>query len=359
MAPRRQLGWCVAWNPREAAAGPSGVPGEPTLLAVVDARFDGALPTAAAGTDVRILDLATGEETVTVPLPGDVVSIAPVGESVVAVAVGMDGAFSVTRARLAGGYLWTARTPFSTVGQAAVPALDVSVVDGVVHLLTFDGVPVAAFDLGTGSALEPGDGGLPSPAGRMVLADGGRAETLVTTQRMADGRYYLGEPVVAVTGPDGAVRFRADGWLLVPEFSDDAAPDRLLVARIGDGPPELAALDTQTGVVAWSAPEPVLGLRLLLGGVLVHESRGVVALDVGSGERLWQFEALVGVPGRPVTDGARLLVAGAGDGGASLVALDLRTGAPAWSVPAPAVTGLVAVPGGVVVSTPGGLIGYR
>lgn len=352
-------GWCRAWNPRDAAARPPTVPSDPTLLAVVDARFDGALPTGAAGTDVRVLDLATGQERATLLFPGDVVSIEPVGESVVAVAVGMDGAFSVARASLAGGSLWTAPTPFSTVGQAAVPALDVSVVDGVVFLLTFDGVPVAAFDLETGAALEPGDGGLPSPAGRLALADGGRAETLVTTQRMADGRYYLGEPVVAVTGPDGAVRFRADGRLLVPEFSDDAAPERLLVAGTGDGASGFAALDVGTGEVAWSAPEPVLGLRLLVGGVLVHESLGVVALDLSSGERLWQYEASIRVPGRPVTDGTRVLVVGAGDGGRSLVALDLRTGAEAWSVPTPAVTGLDAVPGGVVVSTRDGLIGYR
>lgn len=352
-------GWCRAWNPRDAAAGPPTVPSDPTLLAVVDARFDGALPTGAAGTDVRVLDLATGEERATLLFPGDVVSIEPVGESVVAVTVGMDGVFSVARGRFVGGSLWAAATPFSTVGQAAVPALDVAVVDDVVYLLTFEGVPVAAFDLETGAVLEPGDAGLPSPAGRMVLPDGGRAETLVSAQQMADGRYYLGEPVVVVTDPDGTVRFRADGRLRVPEYSDDTAPDRLLVARTGDRGPEVVALDAETGEVAWWAPEPMLGLRLQVGGVLVHESRGVVALDASSGERLWQYEALIGVPGRPVTDGRRILVAGEGEGGRSLVALDLRTGAEVWSVPAPAVDGVEAVPGGVVVSTPDGLIGYR
>lgn len=352
-------GWCRAWDPGDPGAGPSAASSGPTLLAVVDARFDGALPTGAAGTDVRVLDLATGQERAVLLFPGDVVSIEPVGESVVAVAVGMDGAFAVTRTDLAGRSAWTARTPFSTVGQAAVPALDVAVVEGVVSLLTFDGVPVAAFDLETGAALEPDVTGLSAPAGRLLLADGGRAETLVSAQRLSDARYYLGEPAVVVRDADGSVRFRADGRLLVPAFADDVAPDRLLVSRTGDAGSELVALDAGTGDVLWSAPEPALGLRLQVAGVVVHESDGVVALDATSGDRLWQHEALVGLPGRPVTDGTRILVATDGDGGRELVALDLRTGTEAWSVPAPAVTSLEAVPGGVVVGTRDALIAYR
>lgn len=353
-------GWCRAWDPREAGAGASATAGEPTLLAVVDVRFDGALPTGTAGTDVRVLDLATGEEVATLLFPGDVVSIEPVGESVVAVAVGTDGALSVTRTDLAGHTVWTVRTPYSTVGQAAVPALDVAVARGVVSLLTFDGVPVAALDVETGAALESDDGGLPSPATRLTLADGGQAETLVTTQRLSDGRYYLGEPTVAVRGPDGAVRFRVDGRLLVPAFSDDVAPDRLLVARAGDGGWELSAIGADAGEVVWSAREPVLALRLQVRGIVVHESAGVVAaLDAASGRRLWQHGALVGLPGRPVTDGSRVLVAGTGDGGRTLDALDLRTGAPAWSIPAPPVVSLDAVPGGVVVGTGDAVIAYR
>ncbi len=50
---------------------------------------------------------------------------------------------------------------------------------------------------------------------------------------------------------------------------------------------------------------------------------------------------------------------GAGDGRGALVALDLRTGAEVWSIPAPAVRSLEAVPGGVVVGTLDALIAYR
>ncbi len=352
-------GWCRAWDPRDTGAGPSAASSVPTLLAIVDARFDGALPTAAAGTDVRVLDLATGEETATLAFPGDVVDVEPVGESVVAVAVGMDGTFSVARTDLAGENLWTARTPFSTVGQAAVPSLFASVVEDVVSLVTLEGVPVAAFDLATGAALEPDDGGLLSPTARVTLADGGRAEMRVSALRMADGESYLGEPVVVVSGPDGAERFRTDGRLVVPEYSDGSAPDRLLVRLTGDGGPAMVALDVGTGAQRWSAPEVPLAARLQVGGVLVGESRGVWAIDLGSGEKLWQEEALIGTPGRPVTDGSRVLVV-TGDGPGGLTALDLRTGAQVWSVPAPgAVAGLDAVPGGVVVATSDALIAYR
>lgn len=352
-------GWSRAWNPQDGGgSGPSAASSDPTRLAVVDARFGDGPPAPAAVTDVRVLDLATGAQTGTLSFVGDVVAMEPVGESVVAVAVGPEGTFSVARADLSGGLAWAARTEFSTAGQGAVPTLGVAVVDAVVYLVSLDGVPVAAFDLGTGAAVEPVGRALPSPTARLALPDGGRAESFVSVQQLADGRYYLGRPVVVVSSADGVERFRANGRLVVTAFTDGSAPDRLLLARFAYGPPATVAVDVETGVERWSAPA-LLTARLLVGGVLVGESDGFVALDLATGDRLWRFEASVGMPGVPVTDGGRILVL-ADRGAPELVSLDIRTGGAVWSVPAPrAVTDLTAVPGGAVVTTPDALVAYR
>lgn len=353
-------GWARAWNPLDGGAAAPGASGDPTLLAVVDARFDGALPTGAAGTDVRVLDLATGEETAALVFPGDVVSIEPFGESVVAVTVGMDGAFSVARTDLAGASVWTARTGYSTAGRAGVPRLWASVVDGVVYLVSLDGTPVAAFDLASGAPVEPAGGALPSPTARFALPDGGRVETLVRVLQMADGRYYLGRPVAVVSGPGGVERFRADGRLVVPTFSDGSGADLLLLARFAYGPPATVAVDVETGAERWVAPEVLLTPRLQVRGVLLGEGEGLVALDLSTGDRLWQYEALIGMQGLPVTDGSRVLVAGAGTGAPELVALDVGTGGEVWSMPVPgAVRDLTAAAGGAVVTTTDALIAYR
>jgi len=113
---------------------------------------------------------------------------------------------------------------------------------------------------------------------------------------------------------------------------------------------------------AWARPVgfggPVVGPVVAGGAVVVVAARGVVALDPGSGEILWEMERSEGPAGPPVVVG-NLVVHASGSGSrSSLVARVLGDGIEAWRafIGSDLPGGLVAADGVVYAGTVDGLV---
>lgn len=130
---------------------------------------------------------------------------------------------------------------------------------------------------------------------------------------------------------------------------------------------ETVVLDTATGRIRWRAPTPNRGADdgsatqiASSDSVVLQGGRSTaVALDAGTGRRLWARTPPIG-PAFPYLTGSVALLTpttGGGDQPGGVLAFDARTGAPRWTVPAADESGSVVAAGhGVVVAMTGGTV---
>lgn len=183
-----------------------------------------------------------------------------------------------------------------------------------------------------------------------VLADGTR---VVVT----DGRRTR----TAVVGPDGRTRVSALGLPVLPRLP--GGRDAVLVVRpdVEARAGQLRAFDVGTGGELWrTAAHGSASLLTQVGSVVVLAGPvRLDALDVRTGAPRWTVETLASVPSVPVTDGRLMLVAVPGDGGPDLAAIDVVHGHELWRTVLPDDTrALEPVGSGVVVETRGGVEGW-
>jgi outer membrane protein assembly factor BamB len=204
--------------------------------------------------------------------------------------------------------------------------------------------------LSTGAAT---DGPAPAPLSIRVafgLAGGGQ----VRWEGIAGGDFPA--PQGTVTAADGRVLVTFRGPPLRPMFDDGSAPDVLVAAT---SPLTLGGFDVGSGEQLWSLDRLAISqVSAIVGGVaLIADRPHGVAVDLHTGEVLWQVDHVTGVA-LGLTDGRKMLVEEQASGTSALVARDLRDGTEAWRTPLPAGTqmvlsfgsaGLVAVGNGTVV----------
>lgn len=178
------------------------------------------------------------------------------------------------------------------------------------------------------------------------------------------GRDRFGRPKdVVVVDREAGVRFEVPGLPWLAPVRDGSAMDVVVVRRTSDK--HLLGVDARSGRVRWDlANVPWLEASVQAGGVVVAVSASsAVALDVGTGLRLWQHDVARGSrTWDAVTDGRIVLLpADDDDGGVSLVARRLTTGEQAWDVPLPGeVVAVDEVDGRtVLVLTDAGLVALR
>lgn len=122
---------------------------------------------------------------------------------------------------------------------------------------------------------------------------------------------------------------------------DGSQPGLVLVAT---SPSTVAAVEVGSGAVRWEAEgSPDARVTARVGGVAVLvDGTAATALDVRTGDVLWQSRDVADAPGSlGLTDGERVLLRHAGGPDADadvVVAHDLRTGEVAWTAPLPAGT---------------------
>lgn len=212
-----------------------------------------------------------------------------------------------------------------------LPALDA---EGGGRYALHDGV-LTIGNLARGFTLDTATGGLvggPAADSDLVVAalpGGGEARWLPDRfGRVRD---------VTVYGVDGTPRFVAQGKPWVPPVTDGSTPDVLVVQRTGDQ--HLLGLDAETGRVRWDlAKTSWLAPSVQASGIAIGVGpTSAVALDVGTGLRLWDHDATRAMPGwQALTDGRLVLLPREdGAGGLWLAARRLRTGDLAWEVPLP------------------------
>jgi outer membrane protein assembly factor BamB len=166
-----------------------------------------------------------------------------------------------------------------------------------------------------------------------VASDGTSSGGAVDNQMVVDGRRVtMSEEGSRVVAPDGS-EFSVPGYVLEIVVDDDEGGP--LVAATADGTsafgPDGAELWTVDG-------EQAVVVLLRVGGVFVAQTAGgeVVALDAGTGERLWRSDELFGsvntfTEAGALTDGRTgVLVVRAEAGPTRLVAFDLRDGSVRW-----------------------------
>jgi outer membrane protein assembly factor BamB len=211
-----------------------------------------------------------------------------------------------------------------------------------------------ALDAATGAPLV-GEAARPGTGESVALPGGGEA-------RWSHDR--LGRPTeVTVAGRDGERLFTAPGVPWLARVSDGSSSDVLVVRRTGDQ--HLVGLDATTGRVRWDLPNlPWLRPSVLVSGVAVGVGPSrAVALDLGTGLRLWDHQGTAALRGwHALTDGRLVLLPREdGVGGLWLTARRLRTGDVAWEVPLPrGALSLQQVDGRtVLVRTATGLVALR
>lgn len=319
----------VAW--RRAVAGELCVPpsldgGRELPLVSVVVCLPHASTSAPGVGRVTVLDAATGQE----------VRSQAVGASVVADVV--DGLVLMTSSTADGAVTVRAWDPGSGLdaweftAAPLVPA-SVRVVPGWSHevddgVLTFvSGSLRLAFDTATGRRQSAARVG----SDRVTLdLPGGREARWAHDQ--------LGRPKdVVIVDRDGGSRFEAPGVPWLAPVRDGSATEVVVIRRTADQ--HLLGLDAGTGRVLWDlANVPWLEASVQVGGVVVAVSpSAAVALDVGTGLRLWEHDAARGSGTWDVlTDGHVALVpTDDGLGGVVLTARRLTTGEAAWVVPLP------------------------
>jgi outer membrane protein assembly factor BamB len=216
------------------------------------------------------------------------------------------------------------------------------------------GVTVAGGVLGLG--IEPGTGGVIS------LRAGGYIEY----------RYDDDEVRTILYTADGDVVGEVDGYLSEPGAADGSGPGVLLAPGSGG----LRAYEAD-GTPLWDVAAPADTQRFLAqvaGSVIAGSWTGAVyGLDQATGDERWAWNATDSTDGRPgevyvlqgFTDGRSvLLVTQNGAGGAGLVALDVLSGELVWERPATTgagdgafASGLVALDGNLVEVSSDGVRG--
>ena len=155
---------------------------------------------------------------------------------------------------------------------------------------------------------------------------------------------YVGMPaaddhgVAATFGHHGLVLLTPTGvvrWQVDHDRLRDVAPalgSDVVVAATEGG---VVAFDRATGAERWAAPlgeerptQPVLTPELAV--VLTWEGHAV-AFGRADGKERWRRELRGGAMAPPVTDGTRVIAVWQGGAAAGIDALDLRSGATAWS----------------------------
>lgn len=178
------------------------------------------------------------------------------------------------------------------------------------------------------------------------------------------GHDRFGRPKdVVIVDRDGGTRFRAPGVPWLAPVRDGSVNEVVVIRRTVDQ--HLLGLDAGAGRVRWDlANVPWLEPAVQVGGVVVAATpSSVVALDVGTGLRLWDHDAARGPAAWDVLTDGRVVLVPTDDAerGLVLAARRLQTGDEAWDVPLPSdVLAIDEVDGEtVLVLTESGLLALR
>nr|WP_237727979.1 PQQ-binding-like beta-propeller repeat protein [Cellulomonas sp. APG4] len=342
-------GWCSPAG-TEAFAFREIPPAERLICTVTTDAFPGAQHR------IEVVDPRTGEVLGGTELTGTLVSTSPVGETDLLVAV-VDGSRRLVLARIDG--LTGAR-----VWQVTGPALPEDVDQNSLSVWEHGGVVVAEvpgwtlpggdmdddalplFSVSTETG-EPADATTDGPSGQVwferSLRDG-------RTMRVASSDE--GVMTTQLEDAAGQVVLEREGWPWMPGMDDGSLDDTLLLYR-SDG--DLELVDLRSGETRWTITKaPDASPALAVGGrLLVFEHNWARALDLDTGEVIWELQGVTGYSA--VTDGRRVLfVRSDAEGGLS--AHDLRDGTELWRTEQPGVQRLLAVPGATIALTESALV---
>ncbi|WP_168800400.1 outer membrane protein assembly factor BamB family protein [Cellulomonas telluris] len=332
-----------------AATGPTAgtAAPEPALVACFGSGGSGA-------TTVHVLDPATGSLEHTLLVGDRTSSWTLSGADLVVIGVSEDEHVTAGRWSLrTGEQRWSYRSPDALpdagaaqqafeVGDEVVGAT-IGSWEVVLDARTGEVAPdrdeeVVVVEPGTGRVLptEPSDDPPAEEVARFDLEDGA-----VAVVRLGGGTVRT-----EVTAADGTVLWERDGHAFPPQVDDGSAPGLLLMTSPEGG--GLRGVDARTGDVRWeqeAAGSGLTGQPLVLSSLVLVAtgsgrsasggSTGMVALDPGSGEVVWEHTAGDVAGWEVMTDGHRVLTLEHVDGAPHLVAREVRTGTVAWSVPAP------------------------
>jgi len=347
-----ELGFCAV---HDLGRGPGDLPlplvvrREPQDVALVCDSYTGS--PSGSQQRVEVLDPLTGRTVLDVPWTssGGGGTYAD-GEGLIAYGIDLENRVIAARWSLVTGRQeW-----FVTVDDAlAVPSLDAA--EG---LLVVTGQRQVAVDLRTGALVRAE--GAEVDAGRAVvvlgpldLPDGGT----VVTERTADALF-----AVAVREPDGSLRLRRAGSLLLPAVEEPGARDVLLVSVDGG----LVAVDSRSGRELWSVPAgwtrraspgeatyryPLASVADL---VVVDGTGEPVAVDRRTGRLRWS-SGLGLAAGPAPCDGFRIALVDTASPAVSMVVLGVTDGRQRWrrALPIDEPSQLIALPQGLLAQVTG------
>ncbi|MFS0702609.1 PQQ-binding-like beta-propeller repeat protein [Cellulomonas sp. 179-A 4D5 NHS] len=308
-------------------------PGSAVLACVDSVPFEGvSFPNVVTGSggasalgpqsEVSVLDPASGAILRRLVLPG---SGHPTQIEDSVVAVGLDAEDRLVGSRwslLTGELAWEYTGP--NVGRVA----GVSMWSDTETMTWEAGDVSVTLDSRTGDAIDPPSEGEPgeSELDRFTLPDGGTAVSSVI-----DGTGVE----LTVTDADGTPRFTTTGHAFEPLVDDGTAPHTMLVQPSGGA--GIMAVDARTGEDLWRSATPRWASPVVLAGrVVLREKDRVAAVDVHTGETVWEHDDHEpDAGGGLVTDGRTVLILARVDGQTSLVARDVETGEQLWRIPSP------------------------
>ncbi|WP_309133437.1 PQQ-binding-like beta-propeller repeat protein [Cellulomonas sp.] len=334
-----------------AATGPTAgtAAPEPALVACFGSGGSGA-------TTVHVLDPATGSLEHTLLVGDRTSSWTLSGADLVVIGVSEDEHVTAGRWSLrTGEQRWSYRSPDALPGGHSQQSFEIGddllrasfgswevLLDARTGEVAADAAhgdgEVVVVEPGTGRVLPaaPSDDPPAQEVARFDLEDGA-----VAVVRLGGGTVRT-----EVTAADGTVLWERDGHAFPPQVDDGSAPGLLLMTSPEGG--GLRGVDARTGDVRWeqeAAGSGLTGQPLVLSSLVLVAtgsgrsasggSTGMVALDPGSGEVVWEHAGGDVAGWEVMTDGRRVLTLEHGDGAAHLVAREVRTGTVAWSVPAP------------------------
>ncbi|WP_250445210.1 PQQ-binding-like beta-propeller repeat protein [Actinotalea sp. C106] len=284
-------------------------------------------PEGAGVSTVVVLLVATGTPVAELEVAGSVMAAGGHGPDLF-VASSVAGEMQVQRWDVDSGRLvWARPAPEGLAMTIADAGRALSVDDG---LLWWGPPGTTALDLETGVEL-PEEA--PAPGGRQV-ADGG---SLVPLRDESHG-----VAATQVLEPDGALRFEVEAEPWLPPVSDGSADDVITMRRVEagllPGSGAVVGVDARTGAIRWEG-ELFAGVspRIQVDGVLVAVGGGrAVALEVATGETLWESAARIPPNISTMSDGEVILVPTFDDStGLVLAAREVRTGEVRWTVSIP------------------------
>lgn len=326
---------CTAAAPTGDSDAASGPPRGGVLVCVPATNEVRGAPVPGLVTRVVAVDPDTGAELAARDVAGSVLLRRGVGDDVVVGYVHDDGALGLVRwSPQVDELRWTYRGDPGLLPDGRFGAWGYRVTEGV---LTLQGTDRVAVDLGTGAAVAPDEADLWLE--RHALPDGARAFWHADAGGVVlDGRVVDG---------DGE-RFALPGVPWVGDQDDGSDPGILVVQEAAES--GLVGLDAGTGERVWELPGRYWAWApLRLDGRAVAEGPGqVVLLDLDDGAVVWRRQAAVTTPA-VLTDGRLVLVPVTIRGRGYLAALELGSGVEAWRVPAPVDVVEVRVAGPVVL----------